>query len=121
MYIDVENVFNSIFWVAIFRKLCDVGGPLANIVPFIKLFYCTHYFLYYQHGQHVEGVTIIESSLNMRQGDPLGGPLFTFAHYQAFLNTIVWASNSDFPILMDNTHIMEPLSETTHTFNHFST
>jgi hypothetical protein len=43
---------------------------LVNIVPFPKLFYRAHFSLYYQHGWHVEGVTIIESSLGIRQGDP---------------------------------------------------
>jgi len=63
-------------------------GSLANIVPFTRLFYGIHYPLYYQHGRHVEGVTIIESSLGMRQGDPLGGPLFALAHYRTLLETI---------------------------------
>jgi len=43
-----------------------LGGPVANIVPFTRLFYGTHYPLYYQHRRHVEGVTIIESSLGTR-------------------------------------------------------
>ncbi len=75
------NTFNNIFQIIIFRKLCDVKGPLANIVPFIMLFYGVHSFSYYQHGRHVEGVTIIESSLGTRQGDSLGGSLFVLAHY----------------------------------------
>jgi hypothetical protein len=50
----------------ILKKLCDVGGPLANIVPFNKLFYGVHFSLYYQHGQHVERVIVIESSSNTR-------------------------------------------------------
>jgi hypothetical protein len=58
-----------------------VMGPLVGIVFLTKLFYGVHYFLYYQHGQHVEGVTIIESSFGTKQGDPLGGPLFDLAHY----------------------------------------
>jgi len=68
--------------------LQDVEGPLVIIVPFIRLFCGVHFSLYYQHGQHEEGVTIIESSLSTRQGDPLGGPLFVIAHYQTFLETI---------------------------------
>jgi hypothetical protein len=60
----------------------------VNIVPFTKLFYGVHYFLYYQHGQHEEGVTIIESSLGMKEGDPLRGLLLALAHYQTFLKTI---------------------------------
>jgi hypothetical protein len=53
-----------------------------NIVFFTNLFYGVHSFFYYQHGQHEpKGVTIIESSLGTRQGDPLKGPLFALAHY----------------------------------------
>jgi hypothetical protein len=75
-----QRIYN-IFQIVIFRKLCDVEGPLANIVPFIRLFYGVHSSFYYQHGQHVEGVTIIESFSSMKQGDPLKGPLFVLAHY----------------------------------------
>jgi hypothetical protein len=35
----------------------------------------------------MEGVTIVESSSSMKQGDPLKGLLFV-AHYQTFLKTI---------------------------------
>jgi hypothetical protein len=94
---------------------------LANVVPFTKLFYGVHYFLYYQHGQHVEGVTIIESSSNTKQGDPLGGPLFVLAHYQTFLKTITWAPSWVFPSLTNDNHIMGPMNEITHTFYHLST
>jgi hypothetical protein len=61
---------------------------VASIVPFIRLFYNVHFFLNYQHGQQVEGVNIIESFLTTKQGDTLGSPLFTLAHYQIFLETI---------------------------------
>jgi hypothetical protein len=37
-----------------------------NIIPFIGLFYGAHSSLYYQYGRHVEGFTIIESSLGTR-------------------------------------------------------
>jgi hypothetical protein len=80
MHVDVENSFNNVFQTAIFRKLCDAKGFLANIIPFTKLFYGIHYFLYFEHGQHVEGVTIIKSSSSTRQGDPLGNLLIIVAH-----------------------------------------
>jgi len=69
----------------------------------------------------VEGVTIIGSSLGMRQGDPLGGLLFDLAHYQTFLKTIVWAPNYVYPSLMDDIHIVGPMNEITHAFDHLST
>jgi hypothetical protein len=98
-----------------------LGGLLASIVPFIMLFYGIHYPFYYQHGQHVEGVTIIESTLSTRQGEPLGGLLFTLAHYRAFLENIVQAPNSVFPSLTDETHIMGPMNEISCAFDHLST
>jgi hypothetical protein len=45
MQVDIENTFNNLSRASIFRKLCDVGGLLANIVPFTKLFYGAHFFL----------------------------------------------------------------------------
>ncbi len=63
----------------------------------------------------MEGVTFIESSLSTRQGDPLGGPLFSFAHYQSFLKTIARAPIYVFP------SIMGPMSEIAHAFDHLLT
>jgi len=34
-----------------------------SIVLFTRIFYGVHFSLYYQHGQHEKGVTIIESSM----------------------------------------------------------
>ncbi len=110
------------FFKLLFLESCVMSrGAFGKHCPFIRLFYGTHFSLYYQHGRHVEGVTIIESSLGTRQGDPLKGLLFALAHYRALLKTIVWAPNCIFPSLTNDTHIMGPLSEITHTFDHLST
>jgi hypothetical protein len=97
MQVNVENIFNNVFRTTIFRELCDVEGPLVNIILFTKLFYGAYSFLYYEHGRHVEGVTFIESFLGMRQGDPLGGLLFIFAHYRTFIEIIARTTNYVFP------------------------
>jgi hypothetical protein len=47
MQVDVKNAFNNISQAATFTELCDVVGPLANIVPFNMLFYGTHFSLFY--------------------------------------------------------------------------
>jgi hypothetical protein len=47
MYVNIENAFNNVFQTIIFKELCDVGGSLANIIPFTMLFYGAHSFLYY--------------------------------------------------------------------------
>jgi len=44
MQVDIENIFNIIFWTIIFRELWDAKGPLANIIPFTKIFYGVHFF-----------------------------------------------------------------------------
>jgi len=56
----------------------------------------------------------------MKQGDPLEGLLFALAHYWAFLETIVWAPNYVFPSLVDDTHIMGPMSKIVLAFDHLS-
>jgi len=66
MQVDVKNDFNGIFQIVIFKELCDAKGPLASIIPFTGLFYGVHSFIHLQHGWHVEGVIIIESSSGMR-------------------------------------------------------
>jgi hypothetical protein len=82
-----------------------------NIVPFTKLFYGVHSSFYYQHRQHEEGVTIIESISSMRQGDPLRGPLFSLAHYRALLKTMVRTLGCVFPSMVNDIHIVDPMSE----------
>jgi len=66
MQVDVEIFFYNVFWVVIFKELWNIGGPLANIVPITRLFYGAYFSIYYYHGQHEEGVTVIESSSNTR-------------------------------------------------------
>jgi uncharacterized membrane protein YwaF len=111
MQVDVENAFNNIFQAIIFRALCDVKELLASIVSLTKLFYGVHFSFYYQHGRHVEGVTIIEPFSGTRQGDPLKSLLFVLVHYRTFLKTISWALSCVLPSLMDNIHIMGPMNE----------
>jgi hypothetical protein len=69
----------------------------------------------------VEGITIFEFSSNTKQGDLLGGRLFTLAHYRAFLGTIRRARNYVFPSLANDTHIVGSMNEITHAFEHLST
>jgi hypothetical protein len=83
------------------------------------LFYGFHFSFYYQHGQHEEGVTIIESSSGTRQGDFLRSTLFALAHYQALLKTIVQTFSYLFPSLVDDTHIVGPMNEIIFAFDLF--
>ncbi len=69
----------------------------------------------------MKGVITIESSLGMRQCDPLRSPLFTLAHYQILLETIMQAPNYIFPSLANDTHIVGFMNEITHAFDHLLT
>jgi hypothetical protein len=89
MQVNVKKKFNIISQAFFFLKLQDVKRPFASIIPFTKLFFGVHSSFYYQHGQHEEGVIIIESPSSTKHGDPLRGLLFTLAHYQTLLETIV--------------------------------
>jgi hypothetical protein len=69
----------------------------------------------------VEKVTIIDSSLSTKQGDPLKGSLFALAHNWTFLKTIMQALNYVFPSLTNDTHTMGPLSEIICAFDYLLT
>jgi hypothetical protein len=86
--VDVENTFNNVSQTIISRESCDVGGGFNENCPLYQIVLWCSSFIYYQHGQHVEEVTIIESSSNTRPGDPIKDFLFALAHYQALLQTI---------------------------------
>ncbi len=57
----------------------------------------------------------------MKQGDPLGSPLFALAHYWTLLKTIAWTPIYVFPSLVDDTHIVCLLNEIISTFDHLWT
>jgi hypothetical protein len=69
----------------------------------------------------VERVITVESFLSTRQGDPLRGILFVLAHYQALLKTIAQAPKCIFLSLVNDNHIVGPMSEVTRTFEHLLT
>jgi hypothetical protein len=50
MQVDVENIFNSFSQVVMFIELCEIEGPLPNIVLFFRFFYGVHFSFYFQHG-----------------------------------------------------------------------
>jgi hypothetical protein len=58
MQVNVENVFNIIYFYLFFRKLQDAGGFSANIIPSTKLFYDAYFFF-------------ISNMGNMKKGSPL--------------------------------------------------
>jgi hypothetical protein len=40
LQLDVVNVFNTIFCMAIFKELYAIGGQLSKLIPFVCSFLC---------------------------------------------------------------------------------
>jgi hypothetical protein len=59
MQVDIKNAFNNIFQVAIFIKLQNAKGLLANIILFTQLFFGVHSSLYYQMGNTKRGSPLL--------------------------------------------------------------
>jgi hypothetical protein len=120
MQVDVENVFNNMFWIVILKKLWDVGKPLVSIIIFTKLFHCVHFSLLptwatWRRGHHYWII------FKHEVGWPLGGLLFILAHYWTFLKTITQALNYVLPSLVGDIHIMGHMNEIVSTFDHLLT
>jgi hypothetical protein len=69
-------------------KNCVVGGDIMQLSPFVRAFYAFEFPLFYNHYNHEGYVILIPFTMGTRLGDPLGGPLFTLAHFRALHSTI---------------------------------
>ncbi len=65
-----------------------------------------HHNVFYSHHNHEGDVIIIPFTMGTHQGDPLGGALFTLAHFRALHFIINHFPSSLFPSIMDETHII---------------
>ncbi len=109
------------FIESLFLKCCVTpGGLWWTLSLLLSCLWCSFFSLLLAWAA-CRGVTIIESSLSIRQGDPLGGPIFVLAHYWTFLKTITEALGCVFLFLIDDTHIVGPLSEIIYVFDHLLT
>ena len=84
---DVTNAFNYASCVTVFCEFELVGGPLAQVMPFVRCFYGGSFLLFYRAGGDDLGLHVLASASSTRQGDPLGGGLFAVAHLQALRAT----------------------------------
>ncbi len=65
----------------ILQKLRAIGGDIIQLIPFVHAFYAFESLMFYNHRNREGDVTIIHFAMGTRQCDPLGGELFTLAHF----------------------------------------
>jgi len=65
-----------------------------------------HHNVFYNHHNHEGDVIIIPSTMGTHQGDPLGGALFTLAHFRALHSIVNHFPCYLFPSTVDDTHII---------------
>jgi len=115
----VVNAFNLVSRGAIFQELCVTSGDIIQLILFVRAFYAFESPLFYSHHNCDGDVIVIPSIMGTCQGDPLGGALFalidlkklyfTFNHFPSYL----------FPSIIDDIHIIDPLSIISSTYEHF--
>jgi hypothetical protein len=59
--------------------------------------------------------------METHQGDPLGGALFALAHFKALLSIINHFPSCLFPSIINDIHIINPLSIVSFVYEHFQT
>jgi hypothetical protein len=79
----MANTFNLVSGGVIFQEPRATGGNIMQLIPFVRACYAFEFPLFHNHRNHEDDVTIIPFVMGTRQGDPLGGALFTLAHFRA--------------------------------------
>lgn len=106
MVLQIENAFNNVLCVVFLRELQEAGRVLSNLFSFVRAFYESSSLLYYQHGPHSEGVTVLELVVEVRQGDISEGLLFAMAHFWVIVSITMAVFGCFFSFLADDTHIV---------------
>jgi hypothetical protein len=109
--LDMANVFNLMFRKVIFQELSVASG---DIIQFI-LFVCA--FDAFESSCFI--IIIIPSTMGIRQGDPLGRPLFVLAHFKVLHFTINCFLSCLFPSITNDIHIIGPFLIVSFTYEHF--
>ncbi len=121
-------------WI-IFQKYYVTNGDIIQFIPFVHTFYAFESPLFYSHHNHEGDVTIIPSAMGTHESDPLGGAtitlthqgdfsgktLFTLTHFKALCSTTHHFPSCLFPSIVDDTHIIGPLSIVSFGYEHFQT
>jgi hypothetical protein len=90
-------------------------------VPFVHAFYAFVSPLFYNHYNYVSNVMIIPFAKGTRQSDPLRGALFALIHFKALCFIVNHFPFCLFPSIVDDIHIIGPLSIVPFAYEHYKT
>jgi hypothetical protein len=90
-------------------------------VPSVRAFYAFVSPLFYNHYNYVSNVTIIPFAKGIRQSDPLRGALFALIHFKALCFIVNHFPFCLFLFIVDDIHIIGPLSIVPFIYEHFKT
>jgi len=115
----MTNAFNLVSRGIIFQELHVVSGNIMQLIPFVPTSYAFEFPLFYSHGNHVGDVLVIFSTMGTHEGDPLGRALFALAHFRALRFTTNHFLSCLFSSIIDDIHIIGPLSIVSFVYEHF--
>jgi len=87
-----------------FQKLRAISGIIVQFIPFLCLFYAIESPLYYSQHKHESNVIIIPSTMGTHQATPRKGTI------RSLFSTTKCFPSCLFPIIIDDIHIIGPLS-----------
>jgi len=114
-----RKCFNSVSKKVIFQKLRATCGDIVQLIPFVHAFYAFKSPLFYNHHNHEGDVIVIHTAMETYHGDPLGGALFTLAHFKVLHSITNHFLSYLFPSIANDTHIIGPHSIVSSTYEHF--
>jgi len=117
--LDVAKRLYLVWRRVIFQKLRVASGNIIQLIPFVHAFYAFESPMFYSHHNCESDVIVIPSAMGTHQGDPLGRALFTLAHFKALHSTINYFLSCLFPSIVDDIHIIGPLSIVSFAHEHF--
>jgi len=91
-------------------KLCVVGGDIIQLIPFVHAFYAFESSMFYRNCNCDGNIMVIPFAMGTHQGDLLGGALFALVHLRALHSTVSHFPSCLFPSIINDTHIIDPLS-----------
>jgi hypothetical protein len=115
----MANAFILMLRGVIFQKLCATSRDIIQFIPFVHTFYAFESPLFNNHHNHEGDVIVIPSTMGIYQGDPLGGALFTLAHFSTLRSITNCFPSCVFPSIIDSIHIINPPSIISSTYEHF--
>jgi len=108
--LNLANAFNLVSRKVIFQKLPIANGNIIHLIPIVCAFYAFEYPMFYNYHNCESNVIVIPPTMGTRQGEPLGKTLFALAHFKALHSTINCFLSYLFPSIVDDIHIIGPLS-----------